>query len=159
MRPLLAGLAATLVSIAAAVSGADAPASAAQTYALRLHPGQDLKQEILRFAKAHDLKAAAILTCVGSLTRAVIRYANQKDAVTFDGHFEIVSLVGTFAADGGHLHISVSDKVGRTVGGHVMDGSTIYTTAEIVITSSAGLRFLREKDTETTFDELVVRSR
>jgi len=155
----LAGVAATLVSIAPAVSAADAPASATRSYVLRLRPGQDLKQEILRFAKARDLKAAAIVTCVGSLTRAVIRYADQKDGVALDGRFEIVSLVGAFTGDGGHLHIAVSDKDGRTVGGHLMDGSTVYTTAEIVITELVGLRFTREKDAQTTYDELVVRAR
>lgn len=39
-----------------------------------------------------------MLTCVGSLTRAVLRFANQEEAVTLEGHFEIVvSLTGVFS--------------------------------------------------------------
>lgn len=36
----------------------------------------------MRFAKAQNLKAGAIVTCVGSLTRAALRYADEKDPVT-----------------------------------------------------------------------------
>jgi len=68
-----------------------------------------------------------VLTCVGSLTRAVIRLAGQPEATTFDGKREIVSLVGTLALDGDHLHIAVSDSTGRTIGGPLMEGSLVYT--------------------------------
>jgi len=63
-----------------------------------------------------------VLTCVGSLTRAVIRLAGQPEATTFDGKREIVSLVGTLALDGDSLHIAVSDSTGRTIGGPLMEG-------------------------------------
>jgi predicted DNA-binding protein with PD1-like motif len=33
-----------------------------------------------------------------------------------DSHFEIVSLVGTLAVNGAHLHISISDPHGKTIG-------------------------------------------
>jgi hypothetical protein len=49
------------------------------------------------------------------------------------GKHEIVSLVGTLALDGDHLHIAVSDSTGRTIGGHLMEGSLVYTTAEIAV--------------------------
>jgi len=46
-------------------------------YALRLHPNQDLKQEIGAFAKANNIQAGYIITCVGSLKKANLRFANQ----------------------------------------------------------------------------------
>ena len=33
----------------------------------------------------------------------------------------------------GHVHISVSDGEGVTVGGHLLSGNIVYTTAEITI--------------------------
>lgn len=37
----------------------------------------------------------------------------------FDGPYEIVSLVGTIAVNGPHIHISLSDGTGTTIGGHL----------------------------------------
>lgn len=127
---------------------------------MRLRPGQDLQEQIFAFAKAQDLQAAAIVTCVGSLKKATVRFANQPGGTSLEGGpFEIVSLVGTFTREGGHLHISLSDGKGQTLGGHLMPGSAIFTTAEIVLVELDGLTFAREKDIETTYDELSVRPR
>lgn len=89
-------------------------------YALRLRPGQDLKQELAAFVAAHQIRAGAVLTCVGSLTEVVLRLANQPDATTYRGHFEIVSLAGTLSTAGSHLHLAVADATGRTLGGHLL---------------------------------------
>jgi uncharacterized protein len=129
------------------------------TYAIRLRPGQDLYEELQRFAAIKGLQAAFLLTCVGSLTHAVLRLANQPGPTCYSGHFEIVSLVGTLSTDGPHLHISISDETGRTTGGHLLPGSRIYTTAEIVIGELEDMRFTRPLDPETGYDELVVEHR
>ena len=125
-----------------------------QTFALRLHPGDDPKAALDDFARAHQLQAACVLTCVGSLTRAVLRFANQEEAVTLEGHFEIVSLTGVFSHEGGHYHIAISDGEGRTYGAHLMDGSAVYTTAEIVIANLDNVRFSRTFDPQTGYPEL-----
>ena len=127
--------------------------------AFRLGPGADLKKELSRIARENDLHAGVVLTCVGSLTRAVIRLADQPGATTFDGKHEIVSLVGTLGLENDHLHIAVSDSTGRTVGGHLMEGSLVYTTAEIVIGELTALAFSREVDPKTTYRELAIRER
>jgi predicted DNA-binding protein with PD1-like motif len=129
------------------------------TYVLRLHPHQDLRQELEAFAKANNLRAAFILTCVGSLRHAALRLANQPDTTHYTDKFEIVSLVGTLSPDGPHLHISLSDGTGAMLGGHVQLGNLIYTTAEIVIGELTDKVFSRPIDPETTYDELVVTDR
>ncbi|MCM2278393.1 MAG: DNA-binding protein [Oligoflexia bacterium] len=128
-----------------------------KTFAFRLTPGQDLKLEILAFIRARELHAATLLTCVGSLTRASLRLADREDASLVEGPFEIVSLVGTASAAGGaHLHLAISDGDGRTLGGHLMEGSLIHTTAEIVIGELAEVEFRRAPDPATGYDELKV---
>ena len=104
-----------------------------KTITMRLKPGQDLLLEMDRLARERKLEAACVVTCVGSLTTAVLRYANQSHTDTLTGHFEIVSLTGTLSIHGSHYHISISDETGKTIGAHLMEGCRVYTTAEIVI--------------------------
>lgn len=125
-----------------------------KTFALRLRPGEDPKAALDSFAKANHLQAACLLSCVGSLRKAVLRFANQEQATTLEGHFEIVSLTGVFSLDGGHYHIAISDSEGRTYGAHLLEGSEVYTTAEIVLASLGDVRFLRTLDPQTGYPEL-----
>ena len=70
--------------------------------------------------------------------------------------FEIVSLTGTVSRHGCHLHMALADHQGNVVGGHVLEGCEVFTTAEIVIGECVNHVFSREHDEETGFDELVV---
>ncbi|MEE4135944.1 MAG: PPC domain-containing DNA-binding protein [Desulforhopalus sp.] len=125
-------------------------------HALRLTPHQDLLLELAGFARSHKLSAACIVTCVGSLRRATLRFADRAEASVLEGRFEIVSLTGTFAEDGGHYHIGLADGEGRAFGGHLLPGCLIYTTAEIVLAELPELRFLRQPDPATGYDELAI---
>ena len=127
-----------------------------KAHAFRLKPGQDLKKEILQYVNEKQIKAGWISTCVGSLTNYNIRFANQPLGSSGSGHFEIVSLTGTVSINGSHLHISISDSTGKTIGGHLLDSNLVYTTAEIVILSSDAFIFKREKDGSTPWEELQV---
>jgi predicted DNA-binding protein with PD1-like motif len=127
-------------------------------YAFRLKPGQDLKQEIQKFVTEKQIAAGWVSTCVGSLADYNIRFANQPQGTKESGHFEIVSLTGTLSFNGSHIHISISDSTGKTIGGHLMEGCKIYTTAEIVILSSNKFTFKRAKDGTTPWEELQVDS-
>lgn len=124
--------------------------------AFRLTPGQDLRRELLAFARRAELRAAAVLTCVGSLTTVVLRHANRSEPAVRTGHFEIVSLAGTLGRDGGHLHLSAADGDGVAFGGHLLDGSLIFTTAEVVVAELLDAEFRRGPDPTTGFRELVV---
>lgn len=77
--------------------------------------------------------------------------------LTLEENFEIVSLVGTLQGSGEcHLHISLADKDGKVIGGHVVGGCEIFTTAEIVLGAMSGFCFDRVFDDRTGFKELVV---
>lgn len=71
--------------------------------------------------------------------------------------FEIVSITGTLSTDGVHIHISVSDEEGNTIGGHLKDGCIINTTAEVCLLEFENIKFLREFDNNTGYKELIIK--
>jgi len=129
-----------------------------RTYAIRLTPHQDLKEEIVSFVKEKNIYAGCIVTTVGSLEKLEIRLAGGKDNLIRDNGetYEITSLVGTLSTQGVHLHISLSDKHGNMIGGHLLSGCKIFTTAEIVIGELADVRFERHLDPSTQCNELSI---
>jgi len=128
-------------------------------HAMRLKPGADLKKSIEAYVQEQGMEAGWISTCAGSLTHFNIRFANQPEGSTGTGHFEIVSLGGTLSKNGSHIHISISDSTGKTIGGHLLDDCIVYTTAEIVLQSSNQHVFTREKDGSTPWEELQIRKK
>lgn len=127
------------------------------TYTFRLKPGQDLFEEIERFVAEKRIEAGCVLCAVGSLTHASLRLANREFHTEYDGHFEIVSLTGTVSTNGSHLHISISDGDGKTIGGHLVSGCKIYTTAEIVLAVFPDVTYKRELlENDSGYEELVV---
>lgn len=133
--------------------------SSITTHCFRLRPGQDLKKELLYYCQMHHLHAAVVISSVGSLKKAHLRMSGGKDVVEFQGPFEIISLNGTLGTEGIHLHISVSNFEGHVLGGHLMDGCEIYTTAEILLAENNDLIFHREIDGHTGYKELIVKNR
>lgn len=146
----------TTASCASTQPVATSPVAPLEAHAMRLRPGQDLRVELERWARDHHITAACIVTAVGSLTRVSIRYANREQSTVLEGHFEVTSLVGTLSEAGSHLHITIADGDGRTYGGHLEEGSSIYTTMEIVVGQLPGVAFTRELDPTYGYDELVV---
>ncbi len=127
------------------------------TYTLRLHPNQDLKQALEQVIKEQKFQAACIVTCVGSLSSARLRMADGVIIKDFECAYEIVSLVGTLSQDGVHLHLIISDKEGNCFGGHLKKGCIINTTAEIVIGVLKNTLFSRVLDQKTSYKELIVK--
>jgi uncharacterized protein len=131
--------------------------NATRATAIRLKPHQDLKKELIAFAQRNKIKAGYIITCVGSLEQVNFRFANQEQSTMLKGHFEIVSLVGTFSDSSSHIHLSVADEEGKTWGGHLLGESLICTTAEIVIGELKDVEFDRALDSAYGYKELFVK--
>ena len=132
-------------------------------HALRLPPGADLKAELTHFAEAHGLRAACILSCAGSLSRARLRMPGglgEAEAFrTFEEPMEIVSLTGTISPDGLHVHVALARRDGVCVGGHLSGGCIVHTTAELVVGELADVEFRRLPDPSTGYHELAVSPR
>ena len=127
-------------------------------HVFRLSPNQDLKKELKNFVQNQNIKAGVILSVVGSLSAINLRTAGGKDSLNISDAFEIVSMTGTLSESGNHVHLAISDRTGKTLGGHLMDGCIVRTTAEIAIMTLENLSFERELDDRTGYDEVVVKT-
>ncbi len=133
--------------------------SSFRVHTLRLHPGEDVLTELKKFIKENKIEAGFIMSAVGSLTHYTIRFANQEEGSQGVGHFEVVSLTGLLSTEGNHVHVSVSDSTGRTIGGHLLEGNLVYTTLEIVIGEDLDHSYKRETDPTFGYKELVVKKK
>ena len=128
-----------------------------QSFTFRLKPGQDLFDSIEAFVADNKMEAGCVLSAVGSLTHVTLRLANRDTYNEYEGHFEIVSITGTVSTNGSHIHVSISDGDGVTIGGHLVSGCKIYTTAEIVLAGFDDVIYKRELlKNDSGYEELVV---
>lgn len=127
------------------------------SHAFRLTRGKDVKQEIIAYCKKKNIEAGVIISAVGCIQHLHIRLAEAKDYIDKDECYEIVSITGTVSKDDVHIHISVSDNTGKTIGGHLKDGTIVDTTCEVVIYELEDYIFTRELDSMTGYDELLIK--
>jgi predicted DNA-binding protein with PD1-like motif len=130
-----------------------------KTFPIRLRPGDDLKQSLDALVLDQGWPAAIVLTGIGSLSSAMIRFADRPEATRIEGPLEILSLAGTLSPDGSHLHMLVSDEDGGATGGHLKEGAIVRTTAEIILGVLPEWKFGREPDPSTGFLEWTAEAR
>ena len=126
---------------------------------LRLTPGQDLRRALECLVFAEGFSAAFVVAGIGSLDRAHLRRAGADDVDVLTGKIELLSLSGSIAANGSHLHAALATATGEVLGGHLAYGCTIRTTAEILLGLLPDWSFMREPDLGTGYAELSVRPR
>jgi predicted DNA-binding protein with PD1-like motif len=132
---------------------------AMRNYTFRLKPEYDLFDSIEAFVRENRIEAGCVLSAVGSLKYLKVRFADLDTCAGFDGPFEIVSMTGTVSIHGSHIHISVSDGGGRTLGGHLDSGCKIFTTAEIVLLAFDDVVYKGEFAEDSGYEELAVYKR
>ncbi|PTO82550.1 PPC domain-containing DNA-binding protein [Vibrio splendidus] len=127
--------------------------------ATRLTRGQDLKLELQKLVTAHNISAGSVASCVGCVSQLNIRVANANNTKLIKAPFEIVSVMATLTPNHQHIHISVADENGDVIGGHLLEGTIIATTAELIVHRYDTLTFNREHDDSTGYTELTISSK
>jgi hypothetical protein len=130
-----------------------------QPLPLRLQPGDDLRRALEAAVAARGAQAAFVLSGIGSLSVARLRLAGAAQPVLLAGDSEIVSLAGSIAVGGSHLHAALARADGSVLGGHLAYGCTVRTTAELLLALLPLWRFSRAPDAATGWDELVLQPR
>jgi predicted DNA-binding protein with PD1-like motif len=130
-----------------------------KTLPLRLNPGDDLRAALDAALPALGAEAAFVISGIGSLREARLRFAGRDLPHRIVGDLEILTLSGTLGLGGSHLHASLADADGHVFGGHVAPGCIVRTTAEILLAALADVTFTREPDPATGYAELSIRPR
>ncbi len=132
---------------------------AAALWPVRLAPGDDLRRALEHAMRSRGLTAAFVVAGIGSLRPTRVRLAGATDPLEVHGDVELLTLSGTLAVDGSHLHLAVADDQGHVLGGHAAYGCIVRTTAEVLLAPLPDWHFSREPDSATGWSELVVRQR
>lgn len=99
---------------------------------LRLAPGSDLRLSLEAFAAARGAQGF-VLGVVGDLSQAVFQCPGQPGPTLIEGDLEIITLNGTLAPEGVHLHLSLSDGACQVWGGHLEPGTVVRKGAELLV--------------------------
>ncbi|BDE89046.1 Predicted DNA-binding protein with PD1-like DNA-binding motif [uncultured Flavonifractor sp.] len=129
-----------------------------KTHVFRLRRGSDLLKALQEYARTRRIAAGTVVSGVGCVTRARVRDASGVTVRELNEPLEIVSLMGTLSAARTHLHIALAREDLTVLGGHLMEGCIVNTTAEVVLLELDGVRFGAEWDGETGYDELAILS-
>jgi len=116
---------------------------------------KDLLLALKELAKEHSILAGRI-EILGCVSEAMVGYFNSKtkklDFVKYRKFMNIVSCTGTITEKEGepfiHLHIALSDDAGEMFGGHLAEGTVVY-SAELTLAIYEGDRAIRMFDSAT----------
>lgn len=131
--------------------------------ALRLRPGTDVLKGLEEACKRNNINNGVILSAIGSLDG--VHYCNvvelpEKKAGY--GYGEILHLTGPIELTGAtgiichddegntnlHVHMSLSDRYGNAHGGHLVEGTKVLMTVDVILAEIEGLVMGRKFDEE-----------
>ena len=121
---------------------------------LRLNPGADLRSTLAAALAETGAQAGFVLQAIGSLSVARLRLAGRDELTELSGDYEILTLAGSLSVDGPHLHMSIADRDGNVLGGHVGPGCVVRTTVEALVAVLPEHSFTRVHDAATGYPEL-----
>ena len=128
---------------------------------VRLRPGDDLLDGIQAACERYQIHNGVILSAIGSLGR--VRFCDVEalpdkkcgygygKILALDETIELTGAGGVICSDAEgninlHIHICMSDKTGKAYGGHLVQGTTVLMTADIVLGEIEGIAMRREYD-------------
>lgn len=121
----------------------------------RILEDEDLAEAIKKRVEESDVKAGVFIL-IGTLKKAVLGYYEEGKykLIELEGPLEIASCVGNIAVNEKreivvHAHIVVSNEKSEAFGGHLIKGSFVGVTAELVIVEGVGVKIQRAFDEKT----------
>ena len=130
--------------------------------AVRLKPGTDVLLGLQEACERNGINNGVILSAIGSLNG--VQYCNPVELPTKAGYGygEILHLTGPIELtnasgiichdDEGntnlHVHISLSDRHGNAHGGHLVEGTKVLLTVDVILAEIEGLVMGRKFDEE-----------
>lgn len=131
--------------------------------AVRLRPGTDVLAGLTEACSRAGISNGVILSAIGSLDG--VAYCNPVELPEKKagyGYGEVLHLTGPIELTAGsgivchddqgntnlHVHMSLSDRYGSAHGGHLVEGTRVLLTVDVVIAEIGGLVMGRKFDEE-----------
>ena len=99
---------------------------------LHLNAGSDVHRSLAELAAAQQAEGF-VLSVVGNLAQAAFQCPGQSTPTLVRGELEIITLQGTIAPTGVHLHLSLSDGNCQVWGGHLEPGTLVLKGADVLV--------------------------
>ena len=119
-----------------------------QAVSLHLEPGTDVRLCLEQLAQEQGA-SGFVLSIVGNLSQAAFQCPGKDRPTVLAGELEIITLQGTLAPHGVHLHLSFSDAECQVWGGHLEPGTLVLKGADLLV------GFLDEPAPAATADTVV----
>ena len=109
------------------------PSSDGRAALVRRERGSDMLASLNEAAERLGIEAGAV-QAIGAASELVVGFYHQGEkeyrASSFPERFEVAAALGNVSLKDGrpfvHLHVVASAEDGRTVGGHLMEGTKVY---------------------------------
>ena len=103
-----------------------------QAVSLHLEPGSDVRLCLEQLAREQGA-SGFVLSVVGNLSQAAFQCPGKDRPTVLAGELEIITLQGTLAPHGVHLHLSFSDSACQVWGGHLEPGTRVFKGADVLV--------------------------
>lgn len=121
----------------------------------KIEYGKDLLRSLEDLVRKKGVKAG-VLTAIGALQRARLKYYDQEEkkykAIHIDEPLELLSCIGNVSTFKGdimiHCHVVLADRGGRAYGGHLDYGTTVF-SCEVHLTEFKDIELKRKYDQVT----------
>ena len=126
-----------------------------KTFIGKLKFGGDLLGELTCVCEQNNIRLGRV-EALGAVQKARIAFYDQQarkyNFLEINKPLEITKLIGNVSLRDGkpmvHAHITLSDSQGNAFGGHLSDGTIVF-TCEFIINSYDGPDHVREYDAQT----------
>lgn len=123
---------------------------------IRLDDKEEVFNNLEKIFKQYKLKSTIVLSAIGMMQKVKLGYFTGKGSykgTTYSGYFEIVNFAGSLLQTKNkefkaHIHVVLSKKNKKTVGGHLVEG-TVFNTLELFLLDLKTDKIYREINPKT----------
>ncbi len=94
--------------------------------------GVDVYDSLNELHKYHN-STSFLISAVGDLSKASFKCPSYDKPAIFEKKLEIITLSGYIRSTESHVHISVSDEKCSVFGGHLLSGTTVLKSLDVLI--------------------------
>lgn len=134
---------------------------------INVSAGEDIKRKILSLLQGH--RVIVILSGIGSISAANIKISSSSGSVTYEGHFDMVNLSGSYINDGssphgptGGINVTFAGPDGRLIGGPIEGVLIAASPVQVIVgilmpsTSKTKNKAMEDPDTSRDLDHSTV---